>query len=152
LSGVSFNAFLFSISSRSFCMIRFFRFSAAIALCLAFMCTAGVIAHARNITEKDLFKFTWIADPQVSPDGSRVAFVQVTVNEKADKYETSIWSVAIAGNEPPQRLTAGPRDTAPRWSPDGKRLAFLRGTEKDNKPQPGNIWILPLGGGEPWQI
>src|SRR5262245_51979092 len=133
-------------------MMRLARLRFLAILCLFLPVFSAVIAQARNITEKDLFQFTWIADPQVSPDGARVAFVQVTVNEKADKYETSVWSVAMAGNEPPQRLTAGPRDTAPRWSPDGKRLAFLRGTEKDNKPQPGNIWILPLNGGEPWQI
>ncbi|MCI0349808.1 MAG: S9 family peptidase [Acidobacteriales bacterium] len=127
--------------------------SCVVATCvLAFFSLTSGVAYSRNITEKDLFRFTWIADPQVSPDGTRVAFVQVTVNEEADKYETSIWSVAMAGNEPLQRLTAGPRDTAPRWSPDGKRLAFLRGTEKEDKPQPGNIWLLPLGGGEPWQI
>jgi dipeptidyl aminopeptidase/acylaminoacyl peptidase len=125
--------------------------SAAIVLALA-MFSAAVAAQPRNITEKDLLQFTWIADPQVSPDGSKVAFVRVTVNEKADRYETSIWSVALAGNVAPERLTAGPRDTMARWSPDGKRLAFLRGTEKDNKPQSGNIWILPVSGGEAWQI
>jgi hypothetical protein len=43
----------------------------------------------RFITEKDLFKFTWIADPQISPDGSTVVFVRVTVNEKENRYETS---------------------------------------------------------------
>ena len=133
-------------------MLRRARIFSPLHLFLVLFLAVSLVAQARNITEKDLFRFTWIGDPQVSPDGSRVAFVQVTVNEKADKYETSIWSVPMAGNEPPQRLTAGPRDTVPRWSPDGKRLAFLRGTEKDNKPQPGNIWLLPLNGGEAWQI
>ncbi len=51
------------------------------------------IAQKRNITEKDLFNFNWIGDPQISPDGSRVAFVRVTVNDKKDGYNTSIWTV-----------------------------------------------------------
>jgi len=56
-------------------------------------------AQKRNITEKDLFNFVWIGDPQISPDGSRVAFVRVTVNEKKDGYDTSIWTVTTANGE-----------------------------------------------------
>ena len=41
-------------------------------------------AERRPITENDLFKFVWIADPQISPDGSQVAFVRVSVDEKKD--------------------------------------------------------------------
>src|SRR5256885_11591724 len=85
----------------------------------------------RFITEKDLFKFTWIADPQLSPDGSTVVFVRVTVNEKENRYESSLFAVATGGGEAPRRLTSGLRDTAPRWAPDGKRLAFLRAVDKD---------------------
>src|SRR5215813_864842 len=47
-------------------------------------------AQKRSITEKDLFNFVWIADPQISPDGAAVAFVKVTVNEKKDGYNTAI--------------------------------------------------------------
>ena len=101
-------------------------------------------AEKRPITEHDLMKFTWIADPQVSPDGGVVAFVQVTVNEKDNKYESSLYTVPAAGGSAPVRLTSGTRDTAPRWSPDGKWLAFVRPNEKDT-PQ---IHLLPLRGGE----
>src|SRR5215510_2229130 len=82
---------------------------------------APALAQKRNITEKDLFSFVWIGDPQISPDGSRVAFVRVTVNEKKDGYNTSIWTVNPANGETRQ-LTSGPRDSSPRWSPDGKFL------------------------------
>ena len=70
-----------------------------------------VFAQKRNITEKDLWDFVWIGDPQVSPDGSRVAFVRVTVNEKKEGYNTSIWSVPVAGGEAPRQLTKGDHDT-----------------------------------------
>src|SRR5215471_5088258 len=110
------------------------------------ICTA--LAEKRPITEKDLWDFVWIGDPQVSPDGSRVAFVRVTVNEKKEGYNTSIWSVPVAGGEAPRQLTKGDRDTTPRWSPDGKFLLFLRSTEKDSKPEPPQLAILPMAGGD----
>ena len=102
----------------------------------------------RFITEKDLLKFTWIADPQISPDGSTVAFVRVTVNEKDNKYETSLFAVPSKGSEAPRRLTSGAHDTGPRWSPDGRHLAFVRAVEKDGKAQPAQIYVLAMDGGE----
>jgi len=110
--------------------------------------TTVVSAENRNITEKDLFDFVWIGDPQISPDGMRVAFVRVTVNEKKEGYNTSIWSVSVTGGEEPHQLTKGDHDTAPRWSPDGKFLLFLRATEKDGKPDPPQLSILPMAGGD----
>ena len=102
----------------------------------------------RFITETDLFKFTWIADPQISPDGSRVAFARVTVNEKENRYETSVFEVGSSGSSAPRRLTSGIRDTTPRWSPDGRRIVFVRAVEKDGKPQPTQLYLLDIEGGE----
>ena len=107
----------------------------------------SLAAEKRPITEMDLFKFVWIADPQISPDGSRVAFVRVWVNQKSDRYENALWIVPSNGG-PSRQITAGPRDASPRWSPDGKTLAFIRSAEKDGRPQPAQIYLLSLEGGE----
>jgi dipeptidyl aminopeptidase/acylaminoacyl peptidase len=109
-------------------------------------------AERRAITEKDLFSFVWVADPQISPDGSRVAFVRVTVDEKKDQYDTAIWLALTDGNEPPRAFTSGQRDTSPRWSPDGRSLVFIRVTEKDGRPQPPQLYLISMGGGEPRAI
>jgi dipeptidyl aminopeptidase/acylaminoacyl peptidase len=121
-----------------------------LAICLFVLIAATTVGSAekRNITEKDLFDFVWIGDPQISPDGTRVAFVRVTVNEKKEGYNTSIWSVPVAGGEEPRQLTKGDHDAAPRWSPDGKFLLFVRATEKDGKPGPPQLSILPMAGGD----
>ena len=86
---------------------------------------APASAQRRNITEKDIFAFVWVADPQISPDGSQVAFVRVSIDEKKDAYDTAIWLAKTDGSEPPRAITSGIRDTSPRWSPDGRRLAFV---------------------------
>ncbi len=119
--------------------------------CFVILFALGIgtaLAEKRAITEKDLWDFVWIGDPQVSPDGARVAFMRVTVNEKKEGYNTSIWSVPMMGGEAPRRLTKGDHDTTPRWSPDGKFLLFLRSTEKDNKPEPPQLAMLPMAGGD----
>jgi dipeptidyl aminopeptidase/acylaminoacyl peptidase len=105
-------------------------------------------AQKRGITEIDLFKFVWVADPQISPDGTRVAFVRVTVDEKNDQYDTGIWIAATDRSEPPRKLTGGTRDTYPRWSPDGSHLAFVRVTEEAGRPKPPQIYVLAMRGGE----
>src|SRR6266571_4313841 len=126
-------------------VIRHSCFVIAFLLALA---RGSAFAQKRNITEKDLFDFVWVGDPQISPDGMRVAFVRVTVNEKKEGYNTSIWSVSVTGGEEPHQLTKGDHDTAPRWSRDGKFLLFLRATEKDGKPDPPQLSILPMAGGD----
>ncbi len=104
-------------------------------------------ADKRVMTEMDLFKFTWAADPQISPSGERIIFVRVTVNQKADRYDTALWMVPTAGGAA-RPLTSGPRDASPRWSPDGKRLAFTRSAEKEGRPQMSQIYLMTFEGGE----
>jgi dipeptidyl aminopeptidase/acylaminoacyl peptidase len=100
------------------------------------------------ITEQDLLSLRWIADPRISPDGRQVAYVLVTVNQKEDRYETSLWLVGTDSGAVPRRLTDGPQDLAPRWSPASDAIAFLRAAER----QPAQLWLLPMSGGEPRQL
>src|SRR6059036_2238421 len=135
-------------SGFGFCDSFVIRHSCFVIAFLLALALSSVYSQKRNITEKDLWDFVWIGDPQISPEGSRVAFVRVTVNEKKEGYNTSIWSVPVAGDESPHQLTKGDHDSTPRWSPGGKFLLFLRATEKEGKPEPAQLAILPTGGGD----
>src|SRR2546427_7263636 len=121
---------------------------AAVAIAVAI--GAPRAADKRPVTDTDLFKFTWVADPQISPNGSTVAFVRVVVNEKDDRYEASVFVVPTSGSESPRPLTSGLRDTSPRWAPDGKSLAFVRvpASPSSGPAQSAQIYLLPLDGGE----
>src|SRR5271166_1821968 len=120
------------------------------SLCTSVAAQTSTPPARRSIADKDIFDFVWVANPQVSPDGSHVAFTRVNVDEKRTGYETSIWIVSTSGSEAPIRLTNGKHDAQPRWSPDGRRIAFVRGGDKDEtgKPKPAQIALLSLFGGE----
>ena len=127
------------------------RFRVSLVLMTTLLVSFGAFGQKRSITEKDLFDFTWVGDPQVAPDGSRVVFVRVGANDKRNGYNTSLWVVSTTTGEVHQ-LTNNTRDSAPRWSPDGKYLAFVRVTEKDGKPDQPQLFMMNMAGGESFRF
>jgi dipeptidyl aminopeptidase/acylaminoacyl peptidase len=104
----------------------------------------------RAMQPDDVYRFTAAGDPRVSPDGRTVAYVVSWVDAESHDPHSAIWSVPADGSAPPRRLTvAGTRDGDPRWSPDGRWLAFTSG-RGDAPPQ---LFVLPADGpGESRQL
>src|SRR5881397_4046464 len=106
-------------------------------------------ARRRPVAAQDLTRLRGVSDPQISPDGRRVAFVMTTASEERDDYLSNVWVVGVNGAQP-RRLTTGPtKDTLPRWSPDGRWLAFVsdRGAKKKSQ-----LYAMPAAGGEATQL
>lgn len=82
--------------------------------------------------------------PTLHPDGDRAVVSVLAPDLSADDYVGGLWVVPLDRSTPPRRLTRGHRDTEPRFSPDGKWLAFLR-AEAKGKPQ---IHVAPAAGGD----
>ncbi|HVP89810.1 MAG TPA: S9 family peptidase [Terriglobales bacterium] len=125
--------------------------SAILAL-LAGVClwhgAASLFARApvkRPLAPADVYRLKEVAGPQVSPDGRWIAYTVTALDREADKLRTAVWMVNWEGTQD-LRLTNGPEsETTPRWSPDGRFLAFLSARSADGKTQ---VWLLDRRGGE----
>ncbi len=98
----------------------------------------------RPITMDDLFQLREVDDPQLTPDGQWVAYTVKTAMLKEDRNEERIWAVPSAGGAPIPMTAEGVSSSHPRWSPDGKYLAFLS-ARAEGKTQ---VWLLDRRGGE----
>jgi len=98
----------------------------------------------RNITIDDYFQIRDVSQPELSPDGQWVAYAVRTRMLKEDKNEQRLWMVSTHGGDPISMTAEGVSSSHPRWSPDGKYLAFLS-SRNNGKTQ---VWLLNRLGGE----
>ena len=97
----------------------------------------------------DVYELTWAADPALAPDRRTVAYCVFRLDAEENEYRSTIWTCAADGSSPPRQFTAGPKvDAEPRWSPDGRALAFSSNREREAK----QLYVIPAGGGEPRRL
>jgi dipeptidyl aminopeptidase/acylaminoacyl peptidase len=115
------------------------RLSFVILIC----CLAFISVSAQTFTFNDLVKLRRVGDPQLSPDGRTVAFTIGDVNKGENRTLTHIYTVQIDGSNLKQVTKGDKSHSSPRWSPDGKKLAFTTG---------GQIWTMDPDGDDKKQI
>jgi len=101
-------------------------------------------AAPRNITIDDYFQIRDVSQPELSPDGQWIAYTVRTRMLKEDKNEQRLWMVPTHGGDPISLTAEGVSSSHPRWSPDGKYLAFSS-ARNGGKNQ---VWLLDRRGGE----
>jgi dipeptidyl aminopeptidase/acylaminoacyl peptidase len=121
---------------------------AALVASLAAPAAAQPPAAPPRFTPEDMAGLSRLSDPQLSPDGRWVAYAATEVTMPAGTRNSDLWLVPLAGDAAPRRLTDDPKsDTRPRWSRDGKRLAFL--SSRDGSSQ---AYVVDLAGGAPRKV
>ena len=114
---------------------------------LLLFCYRSDAQSPRPMTLVDLIDLPQLSDPQVSNDGHQVLFVRSDANWRADRRIGHIWRVNADGSGLAQMTSGADGENTPRWSPDGKTIAFVakRGTEPDAMAQ---LFLMPNAGGE----
>ncbi|HEX6509710.1 MAG TPA: S9 family peptidase, partial [Chloroflexota bacterium] len=98
----------------------------------------------RPISADDLYRLKLAGDAQLSSDGERIAYVVKYLDREKNEYVSDIY---LWDGEESRPYTSGGKDSAPRWSPDDRWLAFL--SARDGKPQ---IYLMSTAGGEPVRL
>ena len=107
----------------------------------------AVLVNGRPMTIDDLLAIKSVSDPQISPDGESVVYVVSEFDRATDKTDSTLWLIPTAGGEPKRMTTAPGTNNHPRWSPDGKTLAFV-----SSRGGSAQVWLLPVEGGEARQL
>jgi dipeptidyl aminopeptidase/acylaminoacyl peptidase len=117
--------------------------------CLVLLTSLAALAQTpipkRPIKPHDIYRLQSISDPQVSPDGNWVAYVQSSVDLSKDKRNADIWMVSWDGKQSVQLTNSPDGESRPRFSPDGKFLSFVSARQGATK---GQLWLMDRRGGE----
>lgn len=119
--------------------------AAAATLAIAALAVASPAgAQTRALRPDDVFKLQDVGDPEVSPEGKWVAFTVAHLDAKEDESDADIYMAPLGGGPALRLTTSRKSERSPRWSPDGRWLAFLSGRE-GKKTQ---VWLMNREGGE----
>jgi Tol biopolymer transport system component len=122
----------------------------ALSALLAIVVSVADVHAQRPVNSDDLARVKDVSDPQLSPDGAWIAYTVSVPDTAKDQDDTDLWLASWDGAQQ-VRLTRSPAgEHAPRWSPDGRWIAFL--SDRDDPHEEDQLWLLDRAGGEPERV
>ena len=118
-----------------------------LAVLVVLQLAAPLFAAGRPMTVEDLLGVKGVSDAHVSPDGTLVVYVVTDLDQATQKNHSSLWLVPASGGQPKQLTTATGTNNHPRWSVDGKSIAFI-----SSRGGSSQVWLMPIDGGEARQL
>ncbi len=126
------------------------RFAIRALVVVATICTVGpapLTGQATRLTPADVFRFAFAADARIAPDGQWIAYVRQWSDEMTDRRYSNVWIVKPDGSDHRPLTTGSYNDNTPRWSPDGKRIAYI-----SNRSGSAQVYVRWMDNGTTVQV
>ncbi|HET9530167.1 MAG TPA: S9 family peptidase [Blastocatellia bacterium] len=108
-------------------------------LLICVFCLTPALAQQKKLDKETFMDMESVSNPSISPDGKQIVFTRTWVDKMKDEYRSNLWIVDVEGTRIREMTSGSWRDSAPVWSPDGKRIAFL--SDRDGTMQLHVLWV-----------